>query len=183
MDPCNPSPCGSNTYCKISDRGSYASCVCIEDYFGDPHIGCRPECLINTDCPSHMTCENNKCKNPCTRKTCALDAECRVFNHIVNCQCSEGLTGDPYTNCYAIPIYKEPVERDVCNPSPCGVNTICRRSGNSFVCECAHGYFGNAYEAGCKPECTVNADCPLSKSCSNYHCIDPCINVCGYNAR
>lgn len=130
-----------------------------------------------------MTCVNNKCKNPCTPNTCALEAQCRVLSHVINCQCNDGLTGDPYRNCYAILVPRDPVYADVCSPSPCGINAQCRRSGNSFVCECIQGYYGDAYSSGCKPECTVSADCPLSKSCLNYHCVDPCINTCGYNAK
>lgn len=94
------------------------------------------------------------------------------------------MTGDPYRYCYSVPVYVPSTEeKNPCNPSPCGINSICRSHGSSASCECIQGYSGNPYEYGCKPECTINSDCELSKSCSNYKCVDPCVGgVCGYNA-
>ena len=54
IDPCNPSPCGSNAQC--SSRNRAGACKCIPDHTGDPYVGCRPECLINTECPNSLTC-------------------------------------------------------------------------------------------------------------------------------
>lgn len=129
-----------------------------------------------------MACINNKCKDPCIG-TCGIEAVCTVYNHVPTCSCPDGTTGDAFKFCQVVPKYVEPVEKDPCYPSPCKTGAICRRSGSAAVCECIPGYFGNPYERGCYPECTINSDCPLTKACSNYKCIDPCSGeVCGYNA-
>ena len=102
-DPCNPSPCGSNALC--SNRNGAASCQCIQDYFGDPYVACRPECSINADCPSDKACQRLKCVDPCPG-LCGINAQCKVINHIPTCTCNEGYIGDPFTSCRLKPIRK-----------------------------------------------------------------------------
>lgn len=97
--PCNPSPCGANAVCK--ERNGAGSCVCLPEYFGDPYTGCRPECVINSDCDRSKACLNNKCVDPCPG-TCGLNAECRVVNHAPSCTCIVGYTGDPLSACVLI---------------------------------------------------------------------------------
>lgn len=91
-DPCNPSPCGSNTVCKEGH------CSCLPEYQGDPYIGCRPECVINNDCQSHLACIRNKCKDPCLG-TCGQFAICNVYNHIPVCSCPAGMSGNAFIHC------------------------------------------------------------------------------------
>jgi hypothetical protein len=86
--------------CK--ERNGAGSCVCLPQYFGDPYTGCRPECVINSDCDRSKACLNNKCYDPCPG-TCGLDAECRVVNHAPSCACIVGYTGDPLSACVPIP--------------------------------------------------------------------------------
>ena len=102
-DPCNPSPCGSNAEC--TDRNGAASCRCIQDYFGDPYVACRPECTINADCPSNKACSRLHCVDPCPG-LCGTNAECRVINHIPTCTCIQGYEGDPFSACRLRPIRK-----------------------------------------------------------------------------
>jgi len=71
-----------------------------------------------------------------------------------------------------------PVPQDPCNPSPCGANAICRDG----ACTCLPEYRGDPYTA-CRPECVQNPDCPLDKACVRNKCFDPCIGVCGQNAK
>jgi hypothetical protein len=97
QDPCNPSPCGSNAICIDQNRRS-AACQCIPEYFGDPYVACRPECLVNSDCPSNKACQNNKCTDPCPG-TCGVNAACRVVSHVPTCMCIVGYIGDPFTEC------------------------------------------------------------------------------------
>lgn len=99
-NPCNPSPCGSNSICK--ERNGAGSCACLPDYFGDPYSGCRPECVTNNDCPRDKACANNKCKDPCPG-VCGLNAECRVVNHSPSCSCITGYTGNPSNACHEPP--------------------------------------------------------------------------------
>lgn len=99
-DPCNPSPCGANAVCK--ERNGAGSCTCLPEYLGDPYTGCRPECVLNTDCDRSKACVNNKCKNPCPG-TCGLNAECRVINHAPSCSCLPGYSGNPLSSCHLPP--------------------------------------------------------------------------------
>lgn len=71
----------------------------MPEYFGDPYSGCRPQCVINSECPSHLACLNNKCKDPCPG-VCALNAECRVINNVPTCHCMIGYVGNPLTRCH-----------------------------------------------------------------------------------
>lgn len=91
-DPCNPSPCGPNAICNNGQ------CTCIKEYYGDPYTGCRPECVINNDCPRDKACVRNKCVNPC-KDTCGENAICDVYNHIPMCRCPEGMEGNAFTKC------------------------------------------------------------------------------------
>lgn len=91
-DPCDPSPCGSNAQC------SAGTCTCLFDYQGDPYVGCRPECVVSTDCSVNKACVRQKCQNPCPG-TCGQNAECNVLNHIPMCSCPPGLTGNAFIQC------------------------------------------------------------------------------------
>ena len=73
-------------------------------------------------------------------------------------------------------------ESTPCNPDPCGINADCTPIGTErFDCTCIPGYFGNPY-AECRPECTINSDCPKYLACVNQKCVDPCPGSCGINA-
>lgn len=92
LDPCHPSPCGPNAACENG------VCTCLPEYHGDPYIGCKPECVLNSDCPRDKACIKNKCHNPCV-DTCGTDALCEVINHIPMCSCPPGTTGSPMYYC------------------------------------------------------------------------------------
>lgn len=96
LSPCQPSPCGANAICK-EFKGAGA-CTCLPDFIGNPYEGCRPECLINSDCPANKACIVNKCKDPCPG-ACAPNAVCQVVSHAPSCSCNPGLTGDPFQYC------------------------------------------------------------------------------------
>lgn len=98
-DPCMPSPCGPNSQCR--DIGAAPSCSCLPNYVGSPP-NCRPECTINSECPSNQACIREKCRDPCPG-SCGVSANCQVMNHIPVCSCIEGYTGDPFSNCYPKP--------------------------------------------------------------------------------
>lgn len=94
--PCTPNPCGSNAVCR--EQNGAGSCNCLPEYIGNPYEGCRPECVLNSDCPSNKACLRNKCQDPCPG-TCGRNALCQVINHLPSCNCNAGLTGDPYSYC------------------------------------------------------------------------------------
>lgn len=96
LSPCNPSPCGTNAICK--EQNGVGSCQCLPEHFGNPYEGCRPECILNSDCPSNKACTQNKCRDPCPG-TCGQNAECHVVNHLPSCNCIQGYSGDPYRFC------------------------------------------------------------------------------------
>lgn len=72
--PCHPSPCGPNSQCReINGQGV---CSCIQGYIGSPP-SCRPECVINSECPLNEACINQKCIDPCPG-SCGQSGEFRV---------------------------------------------------------------------------------------------------------
>lgn len=176
INPCEPSPCGPNSICQnLKDS---PSCSCMPEFTGVPP-NCRPECTSNSECPNHMACIKNKCADPC-QGACGANAQCRVVSHTPNCICLPGYTGDPFVNC--IESKYTPEILSPCTPSPCGSNAICKEKNNIGSCVCSPGYFGNPYE-GCRPECSVNTDCPSDKVCQQNKCQDPCPGTCGSNAE
>lgn len=96
-DPCNPSPCAINAQCEVRDGG--ARCTCIPPYVGNPYSGgCSPECVISADCPAHLACLSQHCRDPC-QGVCGQNAQCSVVNHIPVCECHRGFEGDPFQAC------------------------------------------------------------------------------------
>ena len=142
---------------------------------------CRPECILNQDCPQDMACVQQKCVDPCPG-LCGINAYCSVRNHIPICICNQGYVGNPFASCQRPTTTQRPPEIiQPCNPSPCGRNAECSERNGAASCTCIRDYIGNPY-IECKPECTVNAECPRDKACINQHCIDPCPGVCGSHA-
>ena len=99
IEPCNPSPCGINAEC--TERGTAASCACIRDYIGNPYIECKPECVVNPECPRDKACVNQHCVDPCPG-VCGAHATCYVTNHVPLCRCDPGYTGDAFVSCRRI---------------------------------------------------------------------------------
>lgn len=94
-NPCNPSPCGPNSQCRVNN--GQAVCTCLPKYLGSPP-GCRPECVVNAECPPNKACIAQKCSDPCPG-VCGLNTRCVVKNHSPICSCKEYFTGDPFTRC------------------------------------------------------------------------------------
>lgn len=177
VNPCEPSPCGPHSLCKIS--GNSPICSCQPDYKGSPP-NCRPECISNSECDYNLACLNRKCADPCLG-ACGSNAECRVVSHAPMCICQAGYFGDPFSYCSPHAIMEPNEVLTPCTPSPCGSNAICKEQKSVGACQCSDGYSGNPYE-GCRPECVVNSDCPLNRACSRMKCVDPCPGTCGSNA-
>lgn len=194
QNPCVPSPCGAFSICKNVDNR--AVCSCLPNYFGQPP-NCRPECVVNSECPLTKACQNQLCIDPCPG-SCGSKADCKTINHIPVCFCIPGFTGDPFSGCYesknqsikfyltrnyliiTVAIIEEPPHP--CNPSPCGANAICKELNGAGSCSCLPEYLGDPY-LGCRPECVVNTDCPRNKACVNNKCTNPCPGTCGLNAE
>ena len=176
-NPCQPNPCGDNAQCTSPD-GVTSVCQCLPNYFGNPVIGCRPECVLNSDCPYDRACLNYKCVSVC-EGTCGVAALCRVHNHVPTCSCPEGYNGDPFVSCSKVE-YLPPARIDPCQPNPCGPYSQCRSNGDSAVCSCLESYFGSP--PNCRPECLVDSDCSMDKSCIQQRCVNPCQGKCGQYA-
>ena len=97
--PCQPSPCGPNAECQVVN--GHEACSCLPGYTGRPPL-CRPECVINAECPTHLACIQQKCKDPCIG-ACGIRANCQVVNHNAICSCPTGFRGDPFAQCSEIP--------------------------------------------------------------------------------
>lgn len=93
-----PTPCGPNSDCQ--ERGDTFACSCLQGYIGVPP-SCRPECTINPECPPHLACMQQKCRNPCNG-ICGVNAQCSVVNHHASCSCLENYSGDPFSQCSPI---------------------------------------------------------------------------------
>lgn len=190
-DPCNPTPCGPNAECNNG------ICTCLPEYMGDPYSGCRPECVISSDCSRELACIQNKCRDPCPG-TCASNALCQVINHTPMCACPEGMAGNAFVLCSPLPrkylaiiaydrlskpnvtVISAPVKGNPCQPSPCGPNSQCREVNSQAVCSCLPSFLGAP--PACRPECTANQECPANMACVNQKCVDPCPGACGQNA-
>jgi len=98
-DPCSPSPCGPNSLCRAINN--QAVCTCQESFVGAPP-NCKPECVVNSECPQNKACYKYKCTDPCPG-TCGVEANCRVINHNPLCSCPQGKTGDPFSRCFPEP--------------------------------------------------------------------------------
>jgi hypothetical protein len=80
--------------------GESPSCSCLPDFMGSPPR-CRPECVSNSECASHVACVDHKCRDPCPG-LCGVNAECRVVSHTPTCVCVAGFFGDPFVQCLAL---------------------------------------------------------------------------------
>lgn len=98
-DPCQPSPCGPNSRCR--NVNGKASCSCLSTYQGTPP-DCRPECIVNTECPMNRACINQRCVDPCPG-VCGINAKCDVLSHSPFCSCGPGQIGDPFVKCFDMP--------------------------------------------------------------------------------
>lgn len=98
--PCQKNPCGMNAICR--EKNGVGSCICQENYYGDPYVGCKPECVTNSDCTLDKACSSSlRCYNPCSEHDiCGIGAQCKVVRHNPVCICEPGLTGDPFVKCF-----------------------------------------------------------------------------------
>lgn len=107
---------------------------------------------------------------------------CQVLNHRPSCSCAPGYTGDPYTRCYK-PSPITPIVKPInpCQPSPCGQNSECKVINESPACSCLPTFIG--LPPNCRPECSINSECPANRACMNQKCVDPCPGSCGINTQ
>ena len=107
-------------------------------------IGCRTD----PECPLDRACRNRDCINPClTDNPCGSNAECLVSQHLAQCRCIFGYTGDPYQACLPFeppecvedkdcPTDQVCINEKCINPcltlSPCVAPATCKLVSNTF---------------------------------------------------
>lgn len=117
INPCVPTPCGPNSQCRTHQR--LPVCSCLPSYVGRAP-NCRPECTVNSDCPSRLACINEKCKDPCAG-SCGYNTDCNVVSHSPMCTCKIGFIGNPFSECHEKPQCKNSLRN---NPSKPQSNSI-----------------------------------------------------------
>lgn len=83
-NPCDDRACAANTDCTATNHR--AICSCKRGFSGHPHTECRKDevCTYNADCPTHLSCREGKCINPCPTE-CRNSRGCRVISHVPDC--------------------------------------------------------------------------------------------------
>lgn len=163
QDPC-PGTCGQNTNCQVVNHNPI--CSCSESYTGDPFTICYPQ-------PSKSPRETS---SPSSRCSIQLQSNfnCKLIKiHKIN---KPSLTSDVCSVTETPPTPTNP-----CLPSPCGPNAECQVRGDSPACSCVENYVG--LPPNCRPECTINPECPPQLACMQQKCRDPCVGLCGLNAQ
>lgn len=195
----NRQVCGYGAEC-VNLPGGF-ECHCPTGYGGDPYNGlCSPaqkrcisdnECSANEKCvqPGECVCpppffmdsqDGNKCKNPCERYPCGINAKCTPSDP-PKCMCETGYKGDPFHGC---------VDVDECADRPCAYGAHCLNEKGGYKCVCPKGMTGDPYKSGCillegstKAECITNNDCANTLACIEGACVSPCGTLlCGPNA-
>ena len=182
---CTNLHCGPNSVEeKLLHHTDKCTCVCKPNYVGNPILGCRPGCLLNSHCPVDQACHNFQCTDPCPG-TCGQAALCMIINQKPMCFCPNGFSGNPYQGCQKLPQLND----------NCKVSKTLKKSQNCMffpnlliknlasvieTAKCQEGYVGQP--PYCRPECVLNSDCLSYVSCINGKCQDPCQNGCGENA-
>lgn len=111
LNPCVPSPCGPNSRCQVINESP--SCSCLPEFLGSPP-NCKPECISNSECSTHLACISQKCRDPCPG-SCGPNSECRVISHTPMCVCSYGFVGDPFIQCVPKPGKNYEIVISYCN--------------------------------------------------------------------
>ena len=78
-------------FCIITSHFAWFKFICF--------LAPKPECTSDPECPNHLACIQEKCKDPCQTNSCGRNAECKVKYHRAICVCLFGYEGDPYVFC------------------------------------------------------------------------------------
>lgn len=146
---------------------------------------CSPNCILNSDCLSHESCQQHQCINPCIN-ACGENTDCKVIRNKAVCACKSGSKGNPYLKC-VIDNHEGEIEKEITclndegQIQKCGQFAECNRDRpGKDVCQCISGYIGQP--PLCRPQCLRNADCSKDQACILDKCQNPCQGACGIDA-
>eukprot|EP00062_Callorhinchus_milii_P009585 gi/632953584/ref/XP_007892498.1/ PREDICTED: cadherin EGF LAG seven-pass G-type receptor 2 [Callorhinchus milii] len=142
-DPCDSSPCPSNSYCS-DDWDSY-SCSCDPGYYGEE---CQDVCSLNP-------CEH---QSACTRKPSS--------SHGYTCDCSENYFGQYCENKIDQPCPRGWWGHPICGPCSCdtgsGFDADCNKTTGD--CRCKENHYWPPGSEACYP-CDCYPTGSLSRMC------------------
>lgn len=156
VDPC-PGTCGFNARCQVINHNPI--CSCNAGYNGDPFVRCNLEqskSILSTFPPFLVI---------------YISFFFLFYGMVL------------HLSFFSWNALLEPHAPNLnpCVPSPCGPNSQCRVVGDTPVCSCLPNYVGRS--PNCRPECTINSECPANLACINEKCGDPCPGSCGLYAQ
>ena len=168
LDPCvHDSPCSPTAEC--TGNRHEAQCQCPSGYVGNPKESCISiGCNGNQDCPNHLACIANSCKDPCEDNTRCSKRVCYAANHEAVCpcvftnkdplaaigECSAGIVSICMSDkdCGLGNVCKRGQCVDPCDPLSehyhCALNALCQVNEalpfKSIICTCPSQYSGDA---------------------------------------
>ena len=196
----NRQACGYGAICK-NTLGKY-ECKCPDGYAVDAYRGicsiAPKHCSGDRDCGTNEKCvqpgecvcpppffmdsnDNNKCKSPCERFSCGINAKCTPTDP-PQCLCEAGYNGDPLLGC---------VLEDECSNAPCAYGAHCVNQKGGYKCVCPNKMTGDPYKGGCvfpdvsvkSPTCRNHGECADNLACVQGQCRSPCESLlCGPHA-
>lgn len=176
INPCEYANCGRGN-CAVADHE--AICTCFAGYE-----------LINGKCED---------VNECQASPCHETAVCANTIGSYQCACPPGLVGEPVLGgcrgpeeCYtdadcpsSAACISAKCQSPCAQQNTCGRNAECIATDHRATCRCASNARGDPHVECVKVECSDNDDCPLTKTCLDAVCVNPCTlaNVCGQNSE
>lgn len=159
--------CGINAVCQAQNHQRI--CSCPADTKGNPKESCiKIECSDNYDCDSRKSCLENHCVDLCSfSNACGQNALCNVVNHVRNCACMPGFTGNPILGC---------TQAQFCNSdNQCPTSTKCSYGQCSTICsssrDCLSDQLCILSQNVCQQTCKTNSTCQHDQFCQNNICI------------
>lgn len=115
-----------------------------------------PECQSSADCPPSDICYQGSCQNACRFQSCGRNADCFGENHVAQCVCIPGTSGNPTVECL-----------------PCKEQLI-NLHGNLMHASLIFFSAKLNSEPSLAAGCSNDDDCPDYSACRNRKCINPC---------
>lgn len=122
-------------------------------------------CTLDVECDQNEVCSQNQCSNPCEHEGCGMNSECQCHNHMKDCSCPVGFTGNPAVECVRSKLYSSWLSKVtiltyffISVPVACTVNS-----------DCSQGH--TCRDLMCLPHCLHDQECALNEKCLNGNCM------------